>query len=307
MSNINNNSNSSIISTLNELRTEVFGMRTQLSEQKTQIETLLKHQLLPTNSSEANAYKYLPLNGYLDVNVRSRMLSNPDRLGCRNIPSIPKLLKDSIAFNNNSISYGKRNFPAINVRLNALIQEMHLRKYGDNAVELDQASIDQAKVPLQKLAADVCQLIRGNSSTELLRWSQLSSGDQLFYSLVFEDIAAAHIDLGNVYQCHDRWGANGFLGLAFKAAKQKHDRIERKNRNETNTNATSGRDDATDDNRSISSSESNRFEDDDEPISESSSEDGSLSNQDEEVLSCSRSRSPARFPARRQTRSRRCR
>ena len=162
------------------------------------------------------------------------MLSNPDRLGCRNIPSIPKLLKDSIAFNNNSISYGKRNFPAINVRLNALIQEMHLRKYGDNAVELDQASIDQAKVPLQKLAADVCQLIRGNSSTELLRWSQLSSGDQLFYSLVFEDIAAAHIDLGNVYQCHDRWGANGFLGLAFKAAKQKHDRIERKNRNETN-------------------------------------------------------------------------
>jgi len=222
--NSNNNRNSSIISTLNELRTEVFGMRTQLSEQKTQIETLLKHQLLPTNSSEANVYKYLPLNGmklqniyiynkliksslihliplkgYLDVNVRSRMLSNPDRLGCRNIPSIPTFLKNNLTFNNNSISYGKRNFPAINVRLNALIQEIHLRKYGDNAVELDQASIDRAKVPLQKLAADVCQLIKGNSSTELLRWSQLSSGDQLFYSLVFEDIAAAHIDLGNVY------------------------------------------------------------------------------------------------------------
>ena len=104
------------------------------------------------------------------------MLSHPDRLGCRNIPSIPKFLKISI-------SYGKRNFPAINVRLNALIQELHLRKYGDNTVELYQASIDRAKVPLQKLAADVCQLIRGNISTELLRWSQLSSSDQPFITL----------------------------------------------------------------------------------------------------------------------------
>ena len=111
------------------------------------------------------------------------MLSNPDRLGCRNIPSIPTFLKNNLTFNNNSISYGKRNFPAINVRLNALIQELHLRKYGDNTVELYQASIDRAKVPLQKLAADVCQLIRGNISTELLRWSQLSSSDQPFITL----------------------------------------------------------------------------------------------------------------------------
>lgn len=171
------------------------------------------------------------LEGYLDADVKSRILSNPDRLGYRNIPSIPKALENKIANNNsNSNNKEKEKTPAINVRLDALIQELHLRKNGENAGELSEEALHRAKAPLKKLAADVCQLIRGNDSNELLGWKQLGSTNRLFYSLVFEDIAAAHVELGNLYQCCERWGANGFLSLAFKAVKQKHNRKEERNR-----------------------------------------------------------------------------
>ena len=159
--------------------------------------------------------------------------SNHDRLGCRNIPSTRNALENKIANNNsNRNNKEKEKTPAINVRLDALIQELHIRKNGEeDAGELSEEPLHRAKAPLKKLAADVCQLIRGNNSNGLLScWKQLDSTNRLFYSLVFEDIAAAHVDLENLYQCCECWGANGVLSLAFKAVKQKHNRKEERNR-----------------------------------------------------------------------------
>lgn len=118
----------------------------------------------------------------------------------------------------------------IHKRLDALIEVLYIQKFGEDASTrfMNSRLLDKLKAPYQRLAADICQLVKANYPPGLNHWSEVNKVDRVYFSLVFEDIAAKNLDLGKIYQCKERWGANGFLSLGFKAVKQRDERQKRK-------------------------------------------------------------------------------
>ncbi|KAG2199876.1 hypothetical protein INT46_003733, partial [Mucor plumbeus] len=276
---MNNNAYNSIMNAITGLRNDISAMKNQVEQQKDQIKSLLDYQLLPSsiNNSELPEYDRLPLNGYLDRAVRSRLTEYPDRLGNRNILYYPGKLSENIynagihdnetstntAFERREVAPIRKKNITIHKRLDALMEVLYLQKFGEDATTgfMDNKLLEKLKGPYQKLAADICHLVKANYPPGLNRWNEVNKVDRVYFSLVFEDVASKKLDLGKIYQCKERWGANAFLSLGFKAVKQRDERQKRKRQGPQNNSESpaNGHDDGN------SSTGSNEFEDDDEP------------------------------------------
>lgn len=106
-----------------------------------------------------------------------------------------------------------------------MLQLLHLRTGNGGDARLSEHLLAAKRLSLKREARDVVSLVV-REKTEVQKWSDLESADQLYYDLVFEEKAAA---IGiSIYHCKKQWCARNMLQEVLKAKNQtKKRRAER--------------------------------------------------------------------------------
>lgn len=118
-------------------------------------------------------------------------------------------------------------YPCTTRRIDALLQVLNKKKFGENAIRLESPKLREQRSQLKELARTVLVIMREDGISLLSNWgTDVQDVDKRYYSLILEQKAKrSGIDIS---LCKDRWCAMTLLHEGFKGKKQAFKKREKR-------------------------------------------------------------------------------